>query len=92
MEVDAKRGLYQIVLKPEISVQDTMIAISVIGDSGNKSKVRVLGATNETEALKTRANAVYTPSLSNQRWERLAVKLNQNNRLKLEVEVYANLK
>ena len=92
MEVDAKRGLYQIVLKPEISVQDTMIAISVIGDSGNKSKVRVLGATNETEALKTRANAIYTPSLSHQRWERLAVKLNQNNRLKLEVEVYANLK
>ena len=91
IESDSSEGKYRIVLNPEKNIRDVMISIAIIGDSGNKTKVKVKSAFNvNIGSLQAKANNVYVPNLVSGKWQAIDVKVNQYNRLKLEVEVYAN--
>ena len=91
IESDSSEGKYRIVLNPEKNIRDVMISIAIIGDSGNKTKVKVKSAFNvNIGSLQAKANNVYVPNLVRGKWQAIDVKVNQYNRLKLEVEVYAN--
>lgn len=91
IEVAASKGNYRIILNPEKNIRDVMVSVTIIGDSGNKSKVRIISSSNVNMGnLKTRSNSFYLSNLIRNQWQSIDVNLSQNNRLKLEVEVYAN--
>lgn len=91
IEQDSLAGKYKLLLNPEKNIRDVKVTVSIIGDSGNKSKVRVLQAMNANiGSLKSRRDAIFLPNLIRNKWQSIDVTLNQQNRLKLEVEVDAN--
>lgn len=91
IESNAKFGQYRIVLKPEQTIHNVKIAISIIGDSGKKSPVKVKTASNDLFGdLSIRQHNVYIAELVQGKWQAIDVKVNQYNRVKLEVEVDAN--
>lgn len=93
IEVDANSGHYRIALKPTQSIKEVVLNVAIVGDSGNKSKVKVVSASNhESLPLKTTRNAIYLDTLLSNKWQSIEMQLSQTGRLKLEVEVYANIK
>ena len=67
------------------------IDLDVIGDSGKKDTVQITKATYQGKQLNIGYSNVYIQSLLAGSWQPIMIKLNGNTRLKLEVEIYANI-
>lgn len=93
IEINASRGEYRITFKPDKNIKDVQISLSVIGDSGNKSKMKIVSATiDNINKLNIKANSIYLSELKSSIWQSIEVNLLAKDRLKLEAEVYANFK
>ncbi|EGL98123.1 hypothetical protein K7E08_01595 [Ligilactobacillus salivarius] len=91
IEVDHQNGMYRLMVKPDKSLSNVRIDLDVIGDSGKKDTVQITKATYRGKQLNIGYSNVYIQSLLAGSWQPIMIKLNGNTRLKLEVEIYANI-
>ncbi|MBY8968671.1 hypothetical protein KHP57_23570, partial [Algiphilus sp. NNCM1] len=91
IEVDHQSGMYRLMVKPDKSLSNVRIDLDVIGDSGKKDTVQITKATYRGKQLNIGYSNVYIQSLLAGSWQPIMIKLNGNTRLKLEVEIYANI-
>ena len=91
IEVDHQNGMYRLMIKPDKSLSNVRIDLDVIGDSGKKDTVQITKATYRGKQLNIGYSNIYIQSLLAGSWQPIMIKLNGNTRLKLEVEIYANI-
>lgn len=90
IELAANLGLYNLIIYSQTKLEKLKLKISIIEDSGNKNNVKIIYASqSNSEYLKKHGNIIYLDSIKAKSWQRINIKINQQQRLKLEVEVYA---
>lgn len=91
LETDSFLGKYRIVLKSQKNLKDIKLRVGMIGDSGRRAKIHILSAESpQLGNISVKSDNLYFDNLVKNQWQGIDLKINSKNRLKLEVEVYAN--
>ena len=89
IERDASLGKYDLMLKPNQTISDVKIVISVVGDSGNKSNISIQRATINSIQLRVNRNHIFIETIQQGIWTKIGVQFKEPGRLKMEVDTYA---
>ncbi|MCD5460797.1 hypothetical protein ACXO18_06815 [Lactobacillus delbrueckii subsp. bulgaricus] len=89
IERDASLGKYDLMLKPNQTISDVKIVISVVGDSGNKSNISIQRATINSIQLRVNRNHIFIATVQQGIWTKIGVQFKEPGRLKMEVDTYA---
>lgn len=76
-------------LKPNQTISDVKIVISVVGDSGNKSNISIQRATINSIQLRVNRNHIFIATVQQGIWTKIGVQFKEPGRLKMEVDTYA---
>ncbi|WJP97269.1 hypothetical protein [Macrococcus bovicus] len=88
IERDLSNGKYRLIINSSSTLNKVKIYFNIIGDSGNKSTIKINAAHQNGSILTVYNSYIFIDKINAEQWTAIDVLLENKTRLKLEVEVY----